>query len=570
MSDHGFADASKTNFIPTDDEVVAIKHLIAEPLAQISKLDDEIAAAEEIVNVLRRKRLQLLDDVSVHRQLISPVRRVPPDVLREIFISCLPENRNPTMSAEEAPVILTRISCQWRDIALTTPRLWAALHIPVPNASPVFSGSYDCKSGKRLTPNEVTEIRLSAVAEWISRSGTLPLDFSVHEHDGYPPNELCKRFLQAILPYRTRWRSIAFVGLTTSFIDIHVISPTDLPALETLSLNLYRSETAQSHMPLWKDMPVFQAPVIRKFSVTGVRLEISQLPFEWSQLTELSIEGDMWSTIGVASVDEVVLTLTKCPNLVKCGLHIGAQLNSPPRTDFPIISLLHLESLTIYDGLRTPNLYAALDAPKLRKLDYSASRRGRTTSPQTPAPEITTVLQLLKSVGNGLHELTITSGTFEGTNEVISCLVQCPLLTSLAIVSSHRVPPLSQYSDDLAAFVDRFLEQFVRASNAGPPICPKMEVFKCVRDVYFSDEALLDFILRKQDSTDGGVSPLKSVNVLFMRQPTINIPYILAKKNMAAGLELDLQYPPRTYRGPFSLYEGTPYMGRRDPYLQPF
>ncbi|KAF8975690.1 hypothetical protein BDQ17DRAFT_243512 [Cyathus striatus] len=37
------------------------------------------------------------------------------------------------MSAMEAPMLLTRICSSWRRIALSTPRIWSAIHIVLPN-----------------------------------------------------------------------------------------------------------------------------------------------------------------------------------------------------------------------------------------------------------------------------------------------------------------------------------------------------------------------------------------------------------------------------------------------------
>ncbi|KAJ7892808.1 hypothetical protein B0H14DRAFT_2685809, partial [Mycena olivaceomarginata] len=66
--------------------------------------------------------------IGSHKALISHPRRLPVDILREIFVACLPVDRNAVMSAQEAPLLLGRICSTWRSIVLTTPRLWASLH----------------------------------------------------------------------------------------------------------------------------------------------------------------------------------------------------------------------------------------------------------------------------------------------------------------------------------------------------------------------------------------------------------------------------------------------------------
>ncbi|KAF8177075.1 hypothetical protein K438DRAFT_1522243, partial [Mycena galopus ATCC 62051] len=54
---------------------------------------------------------------------------LPPDIIQEIFIACLPTHRNCAVSATEAPALLGRIRGAWRAISLSTPQLWARLRV---------------------------------------------------------------------------------------------------------------------------------------------------------------------------------------------------------------------------------------------------------------------------------------------------------------------------------------------------------------------------------------------------------------------------------------------------------
>ncbi|KAJ7646476.1 hypothetical protein FB45DRAFT_712843, partial [Roridomyces roridus] len=47
--------------------------------------------------------------VDSHTALVSYPRRLPVDIVREIFVACLPAHRNAVMSAQEAPLLLSRI-----------------------------------------------------------------------------------------------------------------------------------------------------------------------------------------------------------------------------------------------------------------------------------------------------------------------------------------------------------------------------------------------------------------------------------------------------------------------------
>ncbi|KAF9480772.1 hypothetical protein BDN70DRAFT_804690, partial [Pholiota conissans] len=64
----------------------------------------------------------------------SPIRRVPYDVLNEIFIQCLfphslrVDERRPRLRLiQNAPMVLCQVCSSWRTMALSTPNLWSRL-----------------------------------------------------------------------------------------------------------------------------------------------------------------------------------------------------------------------------------------------------------------------------------------------------------------------------------------------------------------------------------------------------------------------------------------------------------
>ena len=99
-------------------------------------------------------RDRLEDRIAQLRAELAPIRLLQPELLQEIFMWCLPRNRNPTLSAKEAPILLTRICSYWRQLAFSTPSLWTALDI----ATCYNDGGTD-----------VYGTRLAAITEWLSR-----------------------------------------------------------------------------------------------------------------------------------------------------------------------------------------------------------------------------------------------------------------------------------------------------------------------------------------------------------------------------------------------------------------
>ncbi|KAJ7080547.1 hypothetical protein C8R44DRAFT_688890, partial [Mycena epipterygia] len=77
-----FAEKLNTNYAPSDAEVQQIRALLMEPI-------DELARVDAQINELLAKRALLKAAIDAHRALTSPMRRIPQDVLLEIFLSCL-------------------------------------------------------------------------------------------------------------------------------------------------------------------------------------------------------------------------------------------------------------------------------------------------------------------------------------------------------------------------------------------------------------------------------------------------------------------------------------------------
>ncbi|KAG2043388.1 hypothetical protein BDR03DRAFT_1005432 [Suillus americanus] len=77
-----------------------------------------------------------------HRQLVeekakivlsnnSAIWRLPTEILAQIFLYCIPEDRNCTPAPYLTPVLLTTVCRRWREVALDMPSLWRRLRLEV-------------------------------------------------------------------------------------------------------------------------------------------------------------------------------------------------------------------------------------------------------------------------------------------------------------------------------------------------------------------------------------------------------------------------------------------------------
>ncbi|KAJ7134858.1 hypothetical protein C8R44DRAFT_870439 [Mycena epipterygia] len=79
-----------TNYCPEDKEIEQIKDILIESTLRLKRLDDEIAEMQKALNKLSAERDKLGAYVEGHQALISPARRLPLDIIQEIFTACIP------------------------------------------------------------------------------------------------------------------------------------------------------------------------------------------------------------------------------------------------------------------------------------------------------------------------------------------------------------------------------------------------------------------------------------------------------------------------------------------------
>ncbi|KAJ6594528.1 hypothetical protein B0H19DRAFT_921036, partial [Mycena capillaripes] len=282
-----FASKLGTNYCPQDEELAQIKDLLIEPCLRLKRLDDEIAIIQNTIQKLAEERDTLSSYVEAHRALTSPLRRLPLDIIEEIFMACLPTHRNCAMTALEAPVILGRICSSWRSISLSTPRLWSRLHIVEPTSYSWNLGFYEAK---------VTQ-RLEVANAWLGRSGTCPLSLSLegpHDHGITPPPSVSREaFSNLIVPFASRWQHIRLV-IQPSSLEAALLRLTenDVPLLKSLEIierpghPNYNPDRTQWSL---SQSGVLRGPSLSRFSISGNDTIALNLPLRWNQLTTLSL-----------------------------------------------------------------------------------------------------------------------------------------------------------------------------------------------------------------------------------------------------------------------------------------
>ncbi|KAF8185018.1 hypothetical protein K438DRAFT_1539773, partial [Mycena galopus ATCC 62051] len=271
-----FASHLGSNYCPRDEELIQIKSLLIEPCLRLKHMDEEIEGVRKALEKLTKERDTLRTYVEAHQALMSPIRRCPLDIIREIFMACIPADRNCVMSAQEAPILLGRICRSWRAISISQPQLWSRLHIVEP---------------RMHLPHPLVAQRLEAATAWLRRSGDLPLSISLKcQFDSHVPSPpKMDSFIRALIQFAPRWRNIRLAVPSFHLEVLSGLSENDVPLLEDLEISLFRLDGVDQLSPVGQPDGILHGPSFTRFSFVGSHVRCRTLPLRWNQLTSLSL-----------------------------------------------------------------------------------------------------------------------------------------------------------------------------------------------------------------------------------------------------------------------------------------
>ncbi|KAJ3871854.1 hypothetical protein F5051DRAFT_382948 [Lentinula edodes] len=250
------------------------------------------------------------------QSILAPVRRLPNEILHEIFAYCMLDDtftvaKDFGMSRQPAWV-LSSICSKWRKIALSCKPLWSNICLD-------FKASH-----------ESSQHAFHALSRLLDQSYPHTVDVSII---GF--SNAHSRLWDCLALHAHRWKHAEFEDVNGLFQD-PMWSTLRLPALESLTLNEYGRD-----LPL--DLEAFRhAPLLRKADLRGV-LPDSLLLFPWCQLTHLELNRFKVP---------VFPALSACTNLegLKITVHHAQVLSSPSsvlHSVVPFVELYKLKTLHI-------------------------------------------------------------------------------------------------------------------------------------------------------------------------------------------------------------------------------
>ncbi|KAJ7090124.1 hypothetical protein C8R44DRAFT_557307, partial [Mycena epipterygia] len=110
-----------SNDVPPDSALPNIHRVIKNELHRIDVLDTQIDDLRAALAHLVQSRHAAAESARKHRAIISSVRRLPPELICEIFALSTTERRS---GGKERPWRLGHICRSWRQSAISYPLLW--------------------------------------------------------------------------------------------------------------------------------------------------------------------------------------------------------------------------------------------------------------------------------------------------------------------------------------------------------------------------------------------------------------------------------------------------------------
>ncbi|KII95647.1 hypothetical protein PLICRDRAFT_224253 [Plicaturopsis crispa FD-325 SS-3] len=365
------AELLRTNTFPNATQAQIVRLEIERLNACIALTETETARIDAEIKRLHKSRERLKTSrKSLERSLVdhsvlataTVIRVFPPELLAQILVESLDtDDCSDTASMIRSRWPLVRVCKYWRQVALTTQKLWSSMVVSL--------------NGHRLSP---------LLERWLKRSGQHPLTMVFEAQ--YPSWDnsavVCEPLVDALVPHSSRWQDVTFKITHSPWINNFRMLQGHLPVLRALTVQFdYPAQCdweSEEEMPLATAsemqsgfLDVFrEAPLLRDISVPAIFLSFTPtpMPMPWPQVTFLSVRA----CDGENSIPFLTI-LRHFPNLTNCTLDFRAAYINRSTAEAVLIPTTHLrlQSLCIkywYDKY-LPGVFDHCSLPALRVLE---------------------------------------------------------------------------------------------------------------------------------------------------------------------------------------------------------
>ncbi|KAJ7471441.1 hypothetical protein B0H11DRAFT_1369042 [Mycena galericulata] len=341
----------RSNAAPLETQYPEIDREIAAASNSIAFIDERIRYLQPVLVELAARRQALQDFVTDHKRVLAPIRKVPSDVLSEIFLWCAARDSDDVWDPSTDPEwVLAQVCRYWRALALATPRIWRRVFI-----THHYFLHY---------------IQPAALSLQLERSAEAPLAIAVMSR--FPDDDARNRILDCLFPVAHRWQDVE-IHLLPSDVNrflAHNYS-TSFPALTTLSLlfRTFEGEDSTLFETIFQSTPVLEAlSYASSLDVVDESTLLRIHVFPLSQLRKLTLKSQWY---GAASISKVFRSASEVVELLldSCW-NVGRDITLEPDTLASPETLPHLRTLSLCGG--DPSILDHMTAPILSNLSITA------------------------------------------------------------------------------------------------------------------------------------------------------------------------------------------------------
>ncbi|KAJ7143129.1 hypothetical protein C8R43DRAFT_954264 [Mycena crocata] len=453
---------------------------IAAAGATLSKYDTEIEQLQQTLQGMLSERSKLQDYVDGCRAALSPVRRLPPEILCEIFAPFSQSLRHswhsdPGSFRPEAAGIaklelleLSKVCSRWHRLIMGTPRFWS-----------------DVALNFASWPGEPQDtLLLHLLKTFLDRGAHYPLTLSMRL-TRYPQSAQ-QAALRLLAEHCQRWKHICFIGYLTCLQEISCIRG-KLDILETLSFDLLHEGGAE-------DIHLFEiAPKLTRVLFDPDSMRCPKLP--WNQLSSFTFQGG--SIAGIESSIPTLMHELSHPQAAFEFRSFGEWLpniSEVPQITATITSFLVDMALDLIENIDDAEeslgrLMNCLTLPRLCIFSVQAEA----DAVRWPMQQFES-LSLRSSFQDTLRVLEIP-GVMITEDDLISSLASCTSLERLVISDQrmhiHEIP-------DHILITDTLLQRLTLRSNSSDfRIVPRLKHFVCTSFFMFSAQVYLDLVVSR-------------------------------------------------------------------------
>ncbi|EIW74853.1 hypothetical protein CONPUDRAFT_77671 [Coniophora puteana RWD-64-598 SS2] len=450
----------QANLAPWPSSLPAISKLLTEEHARLASLAPQLAAARAKLASLEAEEAQTLELVRMLEAVSAPMRRLPPELLVRIFEQSVAieaegndafrinakranarirgakqdiaddEPLDPAPHPSRAPLLLTRVCASWRDLALSSPRLWIHLRLDLaipsssssPSSSPV-PPPYNNVGPIHRPPSPVSGLStiMHLLSMYTMRASPLPMHLTITTPEpsgpcaGPPPStaslspailahldgtlasiaprlvELRMHLPPAVMAALSSWTNCMLGEMRRVEVRDSCVMPTQevVPPLMLAAPDVFDDEPDSgplqgfAEMRRRSDMLARAAPKLREVDLTWSELDAAQCSLPWTSLTRLSL-GYSASPFWAPAHGELRAVLRLCKNLEELRVGIGSVKGvADERDTFEFsdddedgdnatrsmrITLHHLSTLEVRLYAHTPYLAALLGCLRMPAL----------------------------------------------------------------------------------------------------------------------------------------------------------------------------------------------------------